>query len=189
MSPGNKEETFLLRLAPDLERELPIVILKGSKQQIASFVMLGDVELNVRCAQLLVDKFKSEGLLERFDMLAAIEAKGIALVHETARVLGHPYFVVIRKTVKRYMVNPMMVPVTSITSSGEQTLVLDGRDVERMRGRRICLVEDVIVTGGSIQAASDLVRYAGAEITVIATVLLKGEVDDPRLVYLRRPSL
>jgi adenine phosphoribosyltransferase len=184
-----KEETFKLRLAPDLERDLPILTLKDINARIASFVMLGDVEMNEKCARLLVEKFRAEGLLERFDLLAAIEAKGITLVHETAKALGHPYFVVIRKSLKRYMVNPMMVPVTSITSPGSQTLILDGRDAERIRGKRVCLIEDVIATGGSVKAACSLVEMAGGEITVIGAVLLKGSLEDPRLVYLQKPPM
>jgi adenine phosphoribosyltransferase len=82
-----------------------------------------------------------------------------------------------------------MVPVTSITSLGEQTLVLDGRDADRIKGHRVCLIEDVIATGGSILAACDLVKYAGAEVTVISTVLLKGDFQDPRLVYLLKPPM
>ena len=50
-------------------------------------------------------------------------------------------------------------------------------------------IEDVIATGGSIQAACDLIRYAGGEVTVIATVLLKGEFSDPRLVYLQKSAM
>jgi adenine phosphoribosyltransferase len=186
---NKKEETFPLKLGPGVERELPIVTLAGTNKRIASFVMLGDVELNEQCAQLLVDRFRADGLLEKFDMLVALEAKGIALVHETARKLGHSFFVVVRKSVKKYMVRPLMVPVSSITSAGDQTLVLDGRDADRLRGHRVCLIEDVIATGGSIQAACDLIRYAGAEVTVIATVLLKGEFSDPRLVYLQKSAM
>jgi adenine phosphoribosyltransferase len=189
MAPARKEEKFLLRIAPDLVRELPVVTHAGTDRRVASFVMLGDVELNEKCAQLLVEKFRSDGLMDKFDMLVALEAKGIALVHVTARILGHPFFVVVRKTVKRYMVNPLMVPVSSITSVGDQTLVLDGRDAERIRGHRVCLMEDVIATGGSVAAACDLISYAGAEVTVIATVLLKGDYADPRLVYLQKPPL
>lgn len=186
---SKKEETFTLRLAPNLERELPIITLQGTSHRIASFVMLGDVELNEKCAQMLVERFRSDRLLERFDLLVAIEAKGITLVHETARALGHPHFVVIRKSIKKYMANPMSVPVASITSPGQQTLVLDGRDALRIKGRRVCLIEDVIATGGSVQAACDLVRLAGGEVTLIAAVLLKGNFMDPRLVYLHRPPM
>ena len=189
MAANRKEDTFLLQIGPDLVRELPVVTHIGTNKRVASFVMLGDVELSEKCAQLLVEKFRADGLMEKFDMLVALEAKGIALVHVTARILGHPFFVVVRKTVKRYMVNPLMVPVTSITSVGDQTLVLDGLDAERIKGRRVCLIEDVIATGGSVAAACDLIKYAGAEVTVIATVLLKGDYTDPRLVYLQKPPI
>jgi adenine phosphoribosyltransferase len=114
------------------------------------------------------------------------EAYRITIV---AHKLGYPFFVVVRKSVKEYMVRPLMVPVSSITSAGEQTLVLDGRDVDRIRKHRVCLIEDVIATGGPVLAACDLIRYAGAEVTVIATVLLKGEFNDPRLVYLQKPTM
>jgi len=183
------KETFRLKLAPDLERELPIVTLSGTNRKIASFVMLGDVELNRRCARLLIEEIRSRGLLDAFDMIAAIEAKGIALTHECAHILNLPYYPVIRKTVKRYMVQPITVPVESITSFGEQTIVLNGLDAERIQGKRICIIEDVIATGGSIRAACKLIEKAGAEVTVIATVLQKGDFQDPRLVYYHRPPM
>jgi adenine phosphoribosyltransferase len=183
------EETFLLELGPGVRRNLPVITLPGSGHRIASFVMLGDVALNEACARLLVERLDKDDLLDRFDMLAAIEAKGITLVHETAKLLGHPYFVVIRKSVKKYMVDPSTCPVKSITSAGGQILVLDGRDRDRMRGKRICLIEDVIATGGSVRSAQGLIAAAGARLTLIATVLLKGEFDDPRLLYLHRPPM
>jgi len=189
MNAQRKRETFNLKLSADLERDLPVIVLPDTKKTIASFVMLGDVELNAKCAKLLLDEIKARGLLGEFDMLTAIEAKGIALTHECARILGLPYYVVIRKTVKKYMVDPITVPVESITSYGEQTLVLNGMDAERMQGKRICIMEDVIATGGSIRAACELVERAGARVTVIAAVLLKGEFDDPRLVYYLKPPM
>ncbi len=67
--------------------------------------------------------------------------------------------------------------------------MLDGRDAERIKGRRVCLVEDVIATGGSVEAACQMIRSAGGEVTVIATVLLKGDFKDPRLIYLLRPPM
>jgi adenine phosphoribosyltransferase len=183
------KETFLLKLAPDLERELPIVHLSGTDKHIASFVMLGDVELNAKCAELLVEKMRTKGLLEDFDMLVALEAKGIALTHECAHILNFPYYVVIRKSVKKYMLSPITEPVESITSFGEQTLVLNGIDAERIQGKKICIVEDVIATGGSVRAACNLIEKAGAEVTVIATVLLKGDFEDPRLLYHHKPPI
>ena len=182
-------ETFRLKLAPGLERDLPILTLSGTDKTIASFVMLGDLELNEKCAGLLHDMLQSKGLIETFDMIVAIESKGIALTHECAKLLGQTYYVVIRKSIKKYMIEPITVPVASITSFGEQTLVLNGLDADRIRGRRVCIIEDVIATGGSIRAACELIEKAGAEVTLIATVLLKGDFDDPRLLYVMRPPM
>jgi len=59
-------------------------------------------------------------------------------------------------------------------------------------GSKVCgysSLEDVIATGGSIQAACELIRVAGGEVTVIATVLLKGDFSDPRLISLQKPEM
>ena len=184
-----KQETWKLELSPDLSRELPVRTLRGSDKQIASFVMLGDVELNKKCAALLVDKMKDQGLLEQFEYLVTLEAKGITLAHEVAHLLDYPRFVVIRKTAKKYMQAPLMAPCESITSGGNQTLVLDGIDIERIRGKKVCLVEDVIATGGSIESACNLLTAVGAEVTVIAAVLLKGDFEDERLIYIKKPEM
>lgn len=186
---AQKNETFRLDLAPDYHIDLPIRTLQGSNHKIASFVMLGDVELNKKCAALLVDTMKNRKLIEKFDYIVTLEAKGITLAHEIALLLGHPRFVVIRKTHKKYMQNSIMTPSTSITSGDDQNIIMDGIDIERIRGKKICLVEDVIATGGSIKAACNLIEQAGAEVTVITSVLLKGSFEDPRLVYLKAPEM
>ncbi len=183
------EKTFRLELGPGLSRDLPVRTLKGGGDQIASFVMLGDVELNKGCAALLVERMRVQDLLGQFDYIVTLEAKGITLAHEIAALLEHPRFVVIRKTHKRYMEKPIMVPSSSITSGGDQTIVMDGIDIRRIRGKRVLLVEDVIATGGSIDAACHLIESAGAEVAVIAAVLLKGDYSDPRLIYLQAPEM
>lgn len=182
-------DTFHLELGPDLSRDLPIIKLRGSEKKIASFVMLGDVELNKKCAAYLVDSMREKNLLETFDCLVTLEAKGITLTHEVAAMMGYNRFVVIRKTPKKYMQRPLMVPSDSITSGANQTIVLDGPDIDRLRGKKVCLVEDVIATGGSVEAACNLISAVGAEVTVIAAVLLKGDFDDPRLIYLAAPEM
>ena len=180
---------FRLELGPDLYRDLPILKLRGTEKEIASFVMLGDVELNKKCARYLVDKMEKLDLLKEFDYLVTLEAKGITLTHEVAALLNHPRFVVIRKSAKKYMQRPLMMPSDSITSGSDQVIVLDGLDIQRIRGKRVCLLEDVIATGGSVRAACDLLESVGAEVTLIGCVLLKGSFEDPRLVYLKEPEM
>jgi adenine phosphoribosyltransferase len=54
------------------------------------------------------------------------------------------------------MKNPVIEKVKSITTAGEQFLVLDGIDVEKIRGRNVCIVDDVVSTGGSLKGLESL---------------------------------
>lgn len=68
------------------------------------------------------------------DYLVSAEAKGIALVQEISRLLGLKRYMVARKSVKPYMINPLVTEVVSITTQKKQILCLDGQDVKRIRG-------------------------------------------------------
>ncbi len=48
------------------------------------------------------------------------------------------------------------VHVHSITTGGTQTLIIDTADAERMNGKRILIVDDVISTGESLRAMEEL---------------------------------
>ncbi len=162
-----------------LVRRLPKVAV-SDRLSIASFVMLGDTKLVERCAEELVRKL--EGI--HVEILVCPEAKAIPLTHAMARIMGLDY-VVIRKSVKSYMGNPLVETVRSITTAGEQTLVMDGADVEKVRGRRVCLVDDVVSTGASLRSAGQILDRAGA-ITVaqVAPLLEEGGHDGEGVIYL-----
>ena len=51
--------------------------------------------------------------------------------------------------------------VQSITTAEKQALYLDGTDASAVRGKRVCLIDDVISTGESIAAVEELVHHAG----------------------------
>ena len=67
------------------------------------------------------------------------------------------------------------VTVQSITTAGEQTLVIDTADAEAMNGKRIAIVDDVISTGESLRAMEALVGKAGGNIVARAAVLAEGD--------------
>jgi adenine phosphoribosyltransferase len=169
-----------------LRRRLPVVPINDSLW-IAAFVLWGDVELTNTCARELANRL---GRLE-FDCLVSLEAKALPLVHMIATYLSDPdrrrYFpyVVCRKSAKGYMKNPLAVEVKSITTASVQSLVLDGREADRLRGKRVAVVDDVVSTGGSMRAVQELLNKINTTVVARATVLLEeGGYQNPELISL-----
>lgn len=150
-----------------MKRELPICPLSESLA-IGAFVMFGDVEITVHAAEELLKKAPA------LDYLIAPEAKAIPLVYEMSRQSGIPYLLA-RKKAKAYMQGVFEVTVQSITTAGSQTLIIDTVDAERMKGKRIGIVDDVISTGESLRAMEELVKKAGGEIAAKMAVLAEGD--------------
>ena len=149
-------------------RQLPIIQI-APDLAIASFVILGDCELVTAAAPLLAEK------LPEIDYIVTAEAKGIPLANEVSRLLGLPYYIVARKSIKPYMRTPLTDEVNSITTQKTQSLCLDGKDAMAIRGRRVAVLDDVISTGASLEAVERLVEKAGAEVVARAAILAEGD--------------
>ena len=166
-----------------LDRALPICRVTDDLY-IAGFVIFGDPELTTACAKELLAK------APEFDYMITAEAKGIPLIHEMARLNGNQRYILARKGPKLYMTNVVSVTVNSITTAKEQKLYLDGEDAERMKGKRILIVDDVISTGESLRAIEELVHSAGGNIVGKMTILAEGDaIDRDDIVYLEELPL
>ena len=161
---------FKLNVA-GLERDLLICPL-NENLSIAAFIMLGDSELTVRCAEELLK------VAPEHDIIITAESKGIPIAHEMAKQSGTMTYVVARKGLKVYMPDPISVNVQSITTLSQQTLFLGSDDAEKLSGRRVLIVDDVISTGESLRALEALVKKAGGEIVGEAAVLAEGDAAD-----------
>ena len=157
-----------------LERLYPIVPLSDDVYGVY-FFMPGDVELIEHCGRLIADRIGAS-----CDYLIVPEVGGIPLVHAVARRLGLNYLV-IRKSVKPYMDTPIIEEVQSITTPGTQKLVIDGRDIEKIRGKRVALVDDVISTLGTLRGLFRLAKRCSADVRCVATVFLEGETTSDQI--------
>lgn len=172
------EKTYELHLA-GVTRILPIRRL-SPHISVPSFVMMGDTQLIEACASALVAKLPAG-----IEYLVCPEAKAIALTHAMARLLNVNY-VVVRKSVKAYMDHPISVEVTSITTTGKQILVIDGTDVAKLAGKKVCIVDDVVSTGGSVKGLKALLEKTSCRVIAMAAPLWEdGGFDGKGLTYIQ----
>ncbi|MGI6689516.1 MAG: phosphoribosyltransferase family protein [Christensenellales bacterium] len=139
-----------------------------------SLNLLGQARINRVAATALAAQMRA--LTPACDVLVAAEAKSIGLVQELALLLGHDQYVILRKSRKAYMVDPLVTTVRSITTTGEQQLILDRHDIDLLQGKTACFVDDVISTGATWLAAQDLFRRAtGDDFACCACVATEGK--------------
>jgi len=153
-----------------LTRDLPLFEVAPGVR-IAIFNMLGDTEVVEAAAEELATRFPKEA-----DAILTAEVKSIPLAHALSARLGVPY-IIARKTHKPYMVGSMSVEVRSITTGAPQTLWLDGKDLDIVRGKNIVIVDDVISTGSTLVGMRKLVEEAGGTVVAEAAVFTEG--NDP----------
>ena len=149
-----------------LDRELPFCPI-NENLDIAAFIMFGDVELTIAVSRELLKKCPD------FDVILTAEAKGIPLCYEMARQSNKKYLVA-RKSAKIYTINPIKVPVNSITTQVPQTLYLGELDVEQIKNKNVLIIDDVISAGSSLKALEDLVTKAQGKTVAKACVLAEG---------------
>ena len=160
--------TYTMHVA-GLKRELPICKV-NDELYIGAFIMFGDAELTVACAEALLKL--AEDI--EYDYLFTAEAKSIPLIHEMARQSGAAKYFIARKGPKVYMPDPLSVDDQSITTLSLQKLYLGSDDAAIINGKRVLIVDDVISTGGSLRAMESLVEKAGGTVAGRMAVLAEG---------------
>ena len=153
-----------------LTRALPLCPI-AEDLYIGAFIIFGDVEMTVAAAGELLKK------APEFDILVTSEAKSIPLIHEMARQCGKPY-IVARKAPKLYMRNVVFTHVKSITTAAEQMLCLGSDEIEKIKGKKVLIVDDVISTGESLNAVMKLVEQFDANVVAKAAILAEGDAAD-----------
>jgi len=110
----------------------------------------------------------------RPEVVVSVATMGIPLAIEVTRALGLDDYVILHKTPKIHLGNTYVEPVRSITTGSLQTLRMDPSRVAAVRGRRVAVVDDVISTGASVQAALNLLRRVGADPVVVGAFVTEG---------------
>jgi len=145
---------------------LPLVVSE-SGFGIYALDMMGQTIWNKCAAQALYEKLADFD----FDIILTAEAKAIGLAEELSGLCEHTEYVVLRKSAKLYMPNPVSVEVQSITTTEKQHFYLGQDKLALLKNRRALIVDDVLSTGGTLKAMLEIARQASCQIVAIAVVL------------------
>lgn len=154
-----------------LKRQLPLCKITDDLY-IGAFIMFSDVEITKASAEQLLAK------APEFDVIITAESKGIPLAYEMARQAGINDYIVARKGAKLYMQNVITTEVDSITTDHIQKLCLGQTEIDKMKDKRILIVDDVISTGESLKSLEVLVNQVGGNIVGKMAVLAEGDAAD-----------
>lgn len=152
-----------------VRRALPIrEVAPGIR--VALFSILGDWEVTEAAGVELARRIPAGT-----DALLMPDGKAQALLHVMGRE-AKKLTIVARKEKKPYLAEPVVeVSVKSITTSREQRLVLGADDAMRLRGCKVVMVDDVISTGGTLDAVRKLLEQTGAELHGVMTIFTEGD--------------
>jgi adenine phosphoribosyltransferase len=106
------------------------------------------------------------------------------LAHAMAVQAGKSY-IILRKSYKIYMGKTLKVETLSITTGSPQALILDEKDSDLVRGKRVVIVDDVVSTGSTLDAMRKLMEDAGAKVVAEAAICTEGEnADWDKIIHL-----
>jgi adenine/guanine phosphoribosyltransferase-like PRPP-binding protein len=116
------------------------------------------------------------------EIVVGMPTFGMVLAAPVAKKLGHERYVPLGYSRKFWYRDEFSVPVTSITSpTVPKTVFIDPRLIERMEGKRVLLVEDVISTGATIESELKLMAALGVNVVGIVTAVKETNVWETRL--------
>ena len=161
-------ETYSIEIA-GVKRELRLFEIKPGLR-IAILNILGDTELVQACARELAKKLEEV----EYDILVTAEAKSIPLAYALSVETKKPYMV-LRKSYKPYMGNALKAETLSITTGQPQVLILDEKDSDLIKGRKVVILDDVISTGSTLQGMRMILDKVNASVVAEAAILTEGD--------------
>lgn len=156
----------------ETERTLP-TIRAGNLGWVPLVEFIGDSEFTKAAAQAMLPQIPPGT-----EMLLTVVTNALPLTHELSDRSGLPY-VCARKRRRTYMRGPLIQEVPSLSLGVSETLWLDGPHAERLRGKQVAIVQDVIASGGTAQALARFVQSAGGTVSGYLAAFRQGNTTLP----------
>ncbi len=171
----NWPKTHTIHLTDDYTVDIPLTDLGGGFY-IYTFDLTGETEWNCVAARALKEKLAPY----KFDGFMTVQVKACGLSQAINTEFGFKRSLELRKSLKAFMTDPVGVSAESITTHGVQELWVGREKYDYFKGKRLCFLDDVVSTGGTINAALELAKKIDVEVAVVACALVEGE---PRTDY------
>ncbi len=165
------KKIYNIKLTPTLSIDLPLI--KTDNISYYSFNMLGMAKWNQEIAKILYDKISMILKNETPDVIVTVESKAIGLAEQLSRLYNIEKYIVIRKTKKSYMNNPITINNSTIIS-GKSTYWIDEVDLNYLRDKKVIICDDVISTGGTVHAILDLIKSIECKPLLLCCALTEG---------------
>ncbi|QQM30992.1 adenine phosphoribosyltransferase [Martelella lutilitoris] len=149
---------------------LPLVAIKPD---LAISLMMV-IDLGVRFGEHCGKKLAAQLSPMEPDIVVGAATLGIPVAIEVTRALGLDRYVILQKSPKVHLGSALEQKITSITSKGEQRLLLDDRAVPLLKGKRVVVVDDVVASGSSLKGSVELVRKAGGDVVGLGVILTEA---------------
>jgi len=153
--------------------KLPIRPLADGEHALASLI-LNQASFSV--VEAFADDLAAKLAPHDIEIVVGLPTLGLTLAAALAQKLGHSRYVPLGTSRKFWYREDLSVPLSSITTPEQQKrLYVDPRMLPLLIGRRVALVDDVISSGASIEAALRLMSLCEVEPVVIGAAMLQSE--------------
>lgn len=150
--------------------ELPIVAIKPDFA--ISLMMV--IDLGIKFGEHVGKKLAEKLAPLQPEVIVGAATLGIPVAIEVSRALGLDQYVILQKSPKIHLADALVQPISSITSKGEQKLLLDRQSIPLLMGKRTVIVDDVVASGSSLKGSIQLARSAGANVVGVGLILTEA---------------
>lgn len=164
----------------EVTRELAAIKVGVRTVPLVEFV--GDAELTNSAAQEML------GIIpEGTEIFLTVATNALPIAHELSDRSGIPY-VCARKSRRTYMRNPLILDAESMTLGVGETLWLDRHHANRLQGKKVTIVQDVVASGNTAKALGRFVELSGGTVAGYIAAFQQGETDVPLRVLQQLPT-
>lgn len=156
-----------------LKRSLPITLVSPTKM-IANFNILGDVEFTEIAGDEMEKLLRKNNILP--DCFVGPEIKIVPFVHHLAKRFGHKRYVILRKSVRGYMISPTQRMPENYLPKHVKKMVISEQDREFLQGKNVVLIDDVVSTGATMTMLEHFMSEIGASVIARCSIFKQGEL-------------